>query len=196
MADVVFLVDGSTSITVQNFEILKLFMMLTVNTTHVGKDNVRFCTIVYSTKAKIKFQLNQYYSKEEVLAAITALNYPYGDTYTSKALEYSWEYFDESRGGRGAQGVPQMMFLITDGEATDPYQLEAAANELHKRGVHIYGIGVANENPNELLKITKDKNKVFHVSKIQDLIDILEDISHELCDKTKPGKYKTFANLN
>ncbi|XP_058249736.1 collagen alpha-6(VI) chain-like isoform X2 [Hemibagrus wyckioides] len=195
VADVVFLVDGSTSITVKNFEILKFFMKLTVNTTHVGKDNVRFCTIVYSTKAKIQFQLNQFYSKEEVLDAITALNYPYGDTYTSKALEYSLDYFDESRGGRGAQGVPQMMFLITDGEATDPYQLEAAANELHKRGVHIYGIGVAKANPDELLKITKDINKVFHVSKIQGLTDILEDISHEICDKTKPECQKEAADL-
>lgn len=170
--------DSSTSITVQNFEILKLFMILTVNTTHVGKDNVRFCTTVYSTKAKIKFHLNQYYSKEDLLAGITALNYPYGDTYTSKALEYSLEYFDESRGGKGAQGVPQMMFLIADGEATDPYQLEAAANELHKRGVHIYGTGVANANPNELQKITKDKNKVFHLSKIQDLKQNQVNIKH------------------
>ncbi|KAG7336263.1 hypothetical protein KOW79_000956 [Hemibagrus wyckioides] len=181
VADVVFLVDGFTSIDKRNFEILKFFMKLTVNTTHVGKDNVRFCTIVYSTGAKIQFQLNQYYSTEEVLDAITALNYPSGDTNTVKALEYSLEYFDESRGGRGAQGVPQMMVLITDGEATDPYQLEAAADKLHKRGVHIYGIGVANAKANELVKITKDINKVFYVSKIQDCtinIGIGFDIFH------------------
>ncbi|XP_058249857.1 collagen alpha-6(VI) chain-like [Hemibagrus wyckioides] len=195
VADVVFLVDGFTSIDKRNFEILKFFMKLTVNTTHVGKDNVRFCTIVYSTGAKIQFQLNQYYSTEEVLDAITALNYPSGDTNTVKALEYSLEYFDESRGGRGAQGVPQMMVLITDGEATDPYQLEAAADKLHKRGVHIYGIGVANAKANELVKITKDINKVFYVSKIQGLTDVLEAISHKICNETKSECRKEAADL-
>lgn len=168
---------------------MKFFMNSLVNTTQVGQDNVHICTIVYSTKAKVHFPLNQYYSKQEVQDAIRALKYPTGDTYTAKALQYSLDYFDEAKGGRGANGVPQMMFVITDGEATDPYYLEEAANKLHNYGVSIYGIGVANASKDELQKITKDKDKVFHVNNFQALKDLWQNISQEICKKTKPGKY-------
>lgn len=195
MADVVFLVDGSTSIEKKNFDNVKSFMNSVVNTTQVGQDNVRFCTIVYSYEPKVHFLLNQYYSKQEVQDAISDLDYPTGDTYTAKALQYSLDYFVESRGGRSASGVPQMMFVITDGEATDPYDLEEATNKLHNYGVTIYGIGVANANTDELKKITKDKNKVFHVDNFEALKALWHNISHEICQNTKPGKYITSAYL-
>lgn len=189
MADVVFLVDGSTSIGKENFDKMKSFMISVVNTTQVGQDNVRFCTIVYSYEPKFHFLLNKYYSKQEVQDAISDLGYPTGDTYTAKALQYSLDYFADSRGGRSASGVPQMMFVITDGEATDPNQLEKAANRLHNYGVRIYGIGVAKANTTELNKMTKDMNKVFHVDNFEDLKDLWQNISREICQNTKPGKY-------
>lgn len=193
VADVVFLVDGSTSIQSTNFEIMKSFMNSVVNTTQVGQDNVRVCTIIYSTNVTVHFPLNQYYSKEDVQEAISALIYPTGDTYTAKALQYSLDYFDEARGGRSANGVPQLMFVITDGEATDTHYLEGAANKLHNYGVRIYGIGVANASTDELKKITKDKNKVFHVNNFQALEDLWQNVSREICKETKPGKYIIFA---
>ncbi|KAB5586432.1 hypothetical protein PHYPO_G00001530 [Pangasianodon hypophthalmus] len=191
VADVVFLVDGSTSIESNNFERMKFFMNSVVNKTQVGQHNVRICTIVYSNTAKVHFRLNQHYSKEEVHKAISDLEYPTGDTYTAQALRYSLDYFDEAKGGRGANGVPQMLFVITDGEATDQYYLKEAADKLHKYGISIYGIGVANASKDELETITKDENKVFHVNNFQALIDLWPDISNEICKKTKPGKYIT-----
>ncbi|MCI4374056.1 hypothetical protein PGIGA_G00001650 [Pangasianodon gigas] len=191
VADVVFLVDGSTSIESNNFERMKFFMNSVVNKTQVGQDNVRICTIVYSNTAKVHFRLNQHYSKEEVQKAISDLEYPTGDTYTAQALRYSLDYFDEAKGGRGANGVPQMLFVVTDGEATDQYYLKEAADKLHKYGISIYGIGVANASKDELEMITKDENKVFHVNNFQALINLWPDISNEICKKTKPGKYIT-----
>ncbi|XP_026769414.3 collagen alpha-6(VI) chain-like [Pangasianodon hypophthalmus] len=195
VADVVFLVDGSTSIESNNFERMKFFMNSVVNKTQVGQHNVRICTIVYSNTAKVHFRLNQHYSKEEVHKAISDLEYPTGDTYTAQALRYSLDYFDEAKGGRGANGVPQMLFVITDGEATDQYYLKEAADKLHKYGISIYGIGVANASKDELETITKDENKVFHVNNFQALIDLWPDISNEICKKTKPECQKEAADL-
>lgn len=189
MADIVFLVDGSTSIQPENFAIVKSFMNSLVNTTQVGQDHVHYCTIVYSNKPKIYFPLNQYYSKQEVQDAISVLAYPTGNTHTAEALKFSLDYFHESKGGRCAKGVPQMMFVITDGEATDRVNLETPVNRLHAYGVSIYGIGVADANKDELKSITKDINKVYHVKNFEALKDLWQNISCEICKKTKPGKY-------
>lgn len=187
VADVVFLVDDSSSITHDGFNSMKFFMNSVVNTTQVGKDSVRFCTILYSDTPQTKFPLYQYYSKREVHDAISNLKHLGGNTYTAKALLYSLNYFSEANGGRGAKGVPQMLFVITDGEATDSYDLPEAANKLQKYGVNVYGIGVANAKKSELEVITKDKNKVFLVDDFEALKALQQNISSVICNNTKPG---------
>ncbi|XP_017333441.2 collagen alpha-6(VI) chain isoform X1 [Ictalurus punctatus] len=195
VADVVFLVDDSSSITHDGFNSMKFFMNSVVNTTQVGKDSVRFGTILYSDTPQTKFPLNQYYSKREVRDAISNLKHLGGNTYTAKALLYSLDYFSGANGGRGAKGVPQMLFVITDGEATDSYDLPEAANKLQKYGVNVYGIGVANAKTSELETITKDKNKVFLVDDFEALKALQQNISSVICNNTKPECQKEAADL-
>ncbi|KAI5086807.1 collagen alpha-6(VI) chain, partial [Silurus meridionalis] len=185
VADVVFLVDDSSSISNEAFKSMKFFMNSVVNNTEVGKDNVRFCTILYSDTPKTKFPLNQYYSKREVRDAISALEQQGGNTYTASALLYSLNYFSEASGGRSKKGVPQMLFVITDGEATDHYDLPKSSNELHKHGVSVYGIGVAEAKITELETITKDKSKIFKVDDFEALKTLQFNISSVICNNTK-----------
>ncbi|XP_053350352.1 collagen alpha-6(VI) chain-like [Clarias gariepinus] len=195
VADVVFLVDDSSSITGDGFDSMKFFMNSVVNNTQVGQDNVRFCTILYSKTPKIKFPLNRYYSKREVRDAIDNLNHEGGDTYTAMALLYSLDYFSEANGGRRTKGVPQMLFVITDGEATDSHNLTKAADELKKRGVSVYGIGVAGAKTDELEIITKNKSKVFQVNDFKALKILQKIISTVICNNTKPECQKKAADL-
>ncbi|GAA6081783.1 collagen alpha-6(VI) chain-like, partial [Tachysurus ichikawai] len=134
-------------------------------------------------------------SKREVRDAINNLKHSHGNTYTAKALLYSLTYFSEASGGRGAKGVPQMMFVITDGEATDPHDLPKASNELQNYGVSVYGIGVAQAKTTELEIITKDKNKVFKVDDFEALKALQQNISSVICNNTKPECEKASADL-
>ncbi|XP_053350350.1 collagen alpha-6(VI) chain-like [Clarias gariepinus] len=195
VADVVFLVDDSSSITGDGFDSMKFFMNSVVNNTQVGQDNVRFCTILYSDTPKSKFPLNRYYSKREVRDAIDNLNHEGGNTYTARALLYSLNYFSEANGGRRTKGVPQMLFVITDGEATDPHDLPKAADELEKLGVSVYGIGVAGAKTDELEIITKDKRKISHVNDFEALKTLQKNISGVICNNTKPECQKKAADL-
>ncbi|XP_036446136.1 LOW QUALITY PROTEIN: collagen alpha-6(VI) chain [Colossoma macropomum] len=195
VADVVFLVDGSTSIAKKDFESMKVFMNLVVNNTQVGEDNVRFCSIVYSDAPEGKFPLNRYSSKREVQEAISGIEAPGGSTYTAKALQYSLTYFDQASGGRAKRGIPQMMFVITDGEATDKSELSKRADELQDRGISVYGIGVAKAKRSELEVITKDEKKVFHVSDYEALKALHQKISTVLCNTSKPECQKEAADL-
>lgn len=188
IADIIFLVDGSTSISSDNFDIMKNFMMSVVNETFVGEKQTRYGLIVFSDNPESKFTLNEYKSKRDVNSAIKKLREPSGDTYTGKALKYSLGYFGAQYGGRKALNVPQWLMVITDGEATDPYNLAGPAKELRDNGIIVYSIGVVGANKQELELMAGDPNKVFFVDDFHKLDTLHKNISFEFCQTSKPGK--------
>ncbi|CAL8249499.1 unnamed protein product [Boreogadus saida] len=191
LADILFLVDGSTSIAGRDFQSMLKFMQSIVNASTVGENAARFGVILYSTEANSVFTLNEYSSKGQVLEAIQALQLPTGDTYTGKALKYTLPFFEAEHGGRRASKVPQILMVITDGEATDPHQLKAPAEALREKGVVVYSIGVKGATLKELETIAGDRTRVFFVDNFIDL----ETLSKEICIDTPPECQKRKADL-
>ncbi|XP_051576874.1 collagen alpha-6(VI) chain-like [Myxocyprinus asiaticus] len=194
LADVIFLVQCTSRIRFQDFEKIKYFLNSVVNNTQIGESLIRFGIIVYSDTPE-KFSLNQYNSKREVLGAIKALKSPTGNTFTAKALEYSLTYFNEVNGGRRQRGIPQMLFVITDGQAADRQNLRAQADKFKAKGINVYGIGVAKAQKNELEIITKDTSKIFQVGNYDALQGLQGSISNVLCNTSKPECEKEVADM-
>ncbi|XP_026172742.1 collagen alpha-6(VI) chain-like isoform X2 [Mastacembelus armatus] len=195
-ADIIFLVDGSTSITLPKFRSMQKFMMSIVNQTTVGEDLTRFGVILYSTNPKSIFTLKEHYSKPEVLKAISDLKSPYGDTYTGKALAYSLEFFNAEHGGRAALLVPQILMVITDGDATDRNNLVAPSVELRNKRISVFSIGVEGANKTQLeIMAGYDTSRVFYVDNFSALETLYKNITHVLCNSTKPACEKQKADL-
>uniref|UniRef100_A0A4W5RXV3 VWFA domain-containing protein n=1 Tax=Hucho hucho TaxID=62062 RepID=A0A4W5RXV3_9TELE len=195
IADIIFLVDSSSSISLMNFTIMKNFMMSVVNETSVGENQTRYGLIVFSTNPKSIFTLNEYKSKRDVNSAIIKLGEPSGDTNTGKALNYSLGYFGAQYGGRKALKVPQWLMVITDGEATDKYYLAGPAKELRDNGIIVYSIGVVGANKQQLELMAGDTNKVFFVDDFHKLDTLHKNISNEFCNISKPVCEKTQGDL-
>lgn len=188
-ADIIFLVDGSTSITLPKFKSMQLFMQAMVNQTTVGKNLTRFGVILYSTNPKSVFTLDTYSSRQEVFKAISDLKSPFGDTYTGKALKYCLQFFNAEHGGRAELQVPQILMVITDGDATDLHNLEEPSLALRNKGVNVFSIGVEGANVTQLeIMAGQDKSKVFYVDSFAALETLYKNISQVLCNYTKPGK--------
>lgn len=194
LADVIFLVQCTSRIRFQDFENIKNFLISVVNSTQIGDSLVRVGVIVYSDTPK-QFSLNQHTSKRQVLEAITSFQSQPGNGYTAKALGYSLTYFNEANGGRQKRGVPQMLFVITDGDARDREDLRARADEFTANHINVYGIGVARAQDSELEMITKNKNKIFHVNNYLALQDLQKNISGVICNETKPECQNMVADL-
>nr|XP_046254472.1 collagen alpha-6(VI) chain isoform X2 [Scatophagus argus] len=195
-ADIIFLVDGSTSITLSKFRSMQKFMESMVNQTTVGKDLTRFGVILYSTNPNSIFTLKEYDSKRDVLKAISALKSPYGDTYTGKALAYSLEFFNEKHGGRATLQVPQILMVITDGDATDRNNLVAPSLALRDKDIRVFSIGVEGANKTQLeIMAGGDTSRVFYVDNFDALETLYKNISHVLCNSTKPICEKQKADL-
>nr|XP_033496504.1 collagen alpha-6(VI) chain-like [Epinephelus lanceolatus] len=184
-ADVIFLVDSSKSIDSTEYQSMRRFMEKIVDQTTVARNLTQFGLISYSDDPMLHFTLDTYDSKRKVLDAIPKVKPPQGDTYTGKAMEFSLKYFDAEYGGR--KGVPQILMVITDGEATNPYNLKGPSDELRRNGVIVLSIGVKDAKRDELLTMAGgDESKVFQVEDFATLEAQYKKITSILCNNTKP----------
>ncbi|XP_037310495.2 collagen alpha-6(VI) chain-like [Pungitius pungitius] len=182
-ADIIFLVDTSKSISKTQFKDMQTFMKTVVNQTKVGQENTRFGLLSYSTTPTRHFDLKDHDCKLDVLKGIDIKNPERDDTYTSRALNFSLEFFDAKYGGRRERGVPQILMVITDGEATDPYDLKKNSDALRKRGVNVVSIGVKNALKTELEIMADDPSKVFFVDNFEELSTLYRQMSNIFCRK-------------
>jgi len=74
-ADVVFVLDGSASITISNFRKVKLFVQDIVDAFDVSNKTVRIGLIEFSRSAAVQFDLQQYSNKEDVKRAVGLIPY-------------------------------------------------------------------------------------------------------------------------
>lgn len=177
MADIVFLVDGSSSIGPEDFQKVKNFLYVLISSLYVGPKQIRVGLAQYSDDTFIEFLLNQYSSKDNMLEQIKNLPFRSGSTYTGAALESLMrEFFTESAGSRAAEDVAQIVILITDGESND--EVKVPASKLRASGISVYVVGIGVQNTAELEEIaSKPSNKfVFSI----DGFDILEELTSSL----------------
>lgn len=184
LADIVFVIDDSSSINDVQFKTMKNFIIALVNKSEVGPKNVQFGALKYSDEPHRIFYLNQHSSKQSVIKAIQNAPAVGGNTYTAKALEYAKSFFTEKHGSRSISGVDQILIIITDGESHDHYKLGEASKALQDAGIILYAIGVDKAKTDELVTMAGTKGKWFFVENFDGLNNILTNISGDVCNKT------------
>ncbi|XP_010005902.1 PREDICTED: collagen alpha-4(VI) chain-like [Chaetura pelagica] len=181
LADVVFLVDTSTSIGQENFQKVKNFLSTLVLSLDVGLDVIRVGLAQYSNETYQEFLLNQYL-KSDVLEQIGNLPYRSGEPYTGRALDFVNEvYFTEPAGSRAKGYVPQVAILITGGESSD--EVELPARKLRNRGISLYVVGIGVQNTTELQQIaSKPFGKyLYSAGSFDDLQDLSRRLLRNFC---------------
>uniref|UniRef100_A0ACB8FMQ3 Uncharacterized protein n=1 Tax=Sphaerodactylus townsendi TaxID=933632 RepID=A0ACB8FMQ3_9SAUR len=118
-ADIVFLVDESSSIGQGNFAKLKDFLFHIVSYfPKIGPEGTQIAVAQYSDEPRTEFLLNQYRDRNGVLKAVKKLHYMGGNTKTGRGISYVLkEIFQVSKGMRPA--VPRTLVLLTDGRSQD-----------------------------------------------------------------------------
>ncbi|XP_067241669.1 collagen alpha-6(VI) chain-like isoform X3 [Chanodichthys erythropterus] len=190
VADIVFLVDGSASIGLENFQQIRGFLSFLVQNFEIARDRIRIGLVQYSDTPHTEFSLNTYQKKEEILNYIQNLHYKTGGTYTGLGLEFMLEqHFVEKAGSRAQQNVPQIAVVITDGDSQD--EVESHAQELRDRGIKIFAIGIKDANETLLRQIANEPydQHVYSVSDFAALQGISQSVIQELCN-TVEKKHK------
>ncbi|CAB3396952.1 unnamed protein product [Caenorhabditis bovis] len=171
--DLMFLVDTSSSIGINNFDILKNFICEILKDVDIAPGRSRIAMVQYAQDPSVVFGFDQFYSYESVKRGVMRLNYTGGATMLSKALAFAGgimyheqnmkktvkkhQYMPTPRHDR-----PQVLCLVSDGYSNDNADTESI--NLHDRlHVKIFAIVSRIFNKNKLVPITRFEGSVFTI---------------------------------
>ncbi|XP_076986209.1 collagen alpha-6(VI) chain [Tamandua tetradactyla] len=183
-ADIMFLVDSSGSIGLENFIKMKTFMKNLVSKSQIGADRVQIGVVQFSHTNKEEFQLNRFMSQGDISDAIDRMAHIGETTLTGSALTFVSQYFSPSKGAR--PNVRKFLILITDGEAQDVVKDPAVA--LRQEGIIIYSVGVFGSNVTQLEEISGRPEMVFYVENFDILQHIEDDLVFGICSPREECK--------
>ena len=140
--DLVFLVDGSTSVSDDEFDDARTLLSQSVQLiSNISQISTRVALVTFASDAQVQLSFADSNSEEDVLSRIDSLTRPTGATRTDLAFHATrTELITQAR-----PGVPVIIFVITDGQATMPAFLGDELAELEQLGRQIirfaFGIG-------------------------------------------------------
>jgi secreted protein with Ig-like and vWFA domain len=180
-ADIVFLLDASTSVSARHFAEEKDFVLAFLNNLDIGPQVARLSVVTFDTDPHGQFDLNSYRNKQALEAAINNVPYTPGSTNTAAGIAYIIQNsFIHAAGDRpDAQNI---LVVVTDGNSNDPVQTEAEALKLHQEPIRTFAIGVGEGvSSHELGSIATDAKHVFRVDNFDALHTLQEELSHATC---------------
>ncbi|XP_052577398.1 collagen alpha-1(VII) chain [Peromyscus californicus insignis] len=180
-ADIVFLLDGSSSIGRSNFREVRGFLegLVLPFSGAASAQGVRFATVQYSDDPQTEFGLDALGSGGDTIRAIRELSYKGGNTRTGAALHHVSEHVFLPHLTR--PGIPKVCILITDGKSQD--LVDTAAQKLKGQGVKLFAVGIKNADPEELKRIASQPTSdfFFFVNDFSILRTLLPLISRRVC---------------
>ncbi|XP_069033568.1 collagen alpha-1(XII) chain isoform X2 [Embiotoca jacksoni] len=183
-ADMVLLVDGSWSIGRINFKTIRNFIARMVSVFDISPDRVQIGLAQYSGDPKTEWHLNAHPTKASLMNAVANLPYKGGNTMTGMALNYILQNNFKTNVGMRPDSR-KIGVLITDGKSQD--EIVFNSQNLRDSGIELYAIGVKNADENELRSIASDPDEIhmYNVNDFQFLVDIVDDVSINLCNSVK-----------
>uniref|UniRef100_A0A3B5MQU2 Collagen, type VII, alpha 1 n=1 Tax=Xiphophorus couchianus TaxID=32473 RepID=A0A3B5MQU2_9TELE len=188
-ADIVFLIDGSSSIGRLNFLQVKGFMAGIVKpfASFVSESGIRFGAVQYSDTS-VEFTFNTYLTGTDVVKAVQNMTYKGGNTRTGAGLKYVSDNFFNPASTRD---VPKVTILITDGKSQD--QVQEPAQKLQSQGVNVFAV-IKSADRNELAQVSSKPSSDFtsFVGDFKLLNTLLPLVSPRVCSAAG-GVYAAFS---
>lgn len=182
-----FLLDESGSVTKENFQIVKKFVINLIQALNIGKDQVHVGVYTFSSHVRQRFQLNKYYDRNSMEKAINGIIYASGGTETDKALKSLRENaFRNTTGDR--KEATNIAIVITDGQSSNERLTISEANKLKKENVVMFSIGIGRylrQSELEAMASEPVSQHMFTVNKFAELGGIINKLTTKTCD----GKY-------
>ncbi|XP_019627188.1 PREDICTED: collagen alpha-3(VI) chain-like [Branchiostoma belcheri] len=180
VADIVFVVDGTGSVGLENFERMKTFISQLLAFLDIGENAVRVSIVQYAVQARTEFFLDQYFDLQALQDAVEAIQYMGGYTKTGNAIDFATNvHFDVRNGARAT--VTKIVVVITDGISQDDVQ--RPARRMHQAGIVTIAVGVgSNLDSDQLLAIAGDPNTLLSLDDFDRLQDLTTTLPSMLCD--------------
>ena len=175
--DLVFLLDGSGSVTAPNFEFMRSFTQQIVSGIHnVSPDGARIAAVLYGIQPVELFDFTAGSERTAVEGILGNMVYPTDNqpTGTATALNYVTNNLLTAESGHRAGKT--FVYVVTDGPASEGVgRLSAALDQLKSvAGVEVVAVGIGAYSPSQIRMIgsTEDDHVFEH-----DDFDTVDDAS-------------------
>nr|XP_020749375.1 integrin alpha-D-like [Odocoileus virginianus texanus] len=181
--DIVFLIDGSGSISSIDFNKMLNFVKAVMS--QFQRPSSQFSLVQFSTKAKQHFTFKDFATSSDPLSLLNSVQQMRGWTFTASAIRLVTDrLFTAAYGAR--KDASKILIVITDGEKTENLDYKDVIPQAEAAGIIRYAIGVGSafrytNTLQELIDIasTPSKEHIFQVENF----DALRDIQKQLKEK-------------
>ena len=149
VSDVAFVLDGSTSVSADNFENAINFMKSIVDPLSISADGTQVGLAQYATSHRIEFPFQS--DKTATLSALDGISQIFGGTFTGRAITATTNELFSTYGRAGANPV---IVLITDGRSFDG--LITPADNFKATGGELFVIGVGDAQLSQLNQMASE----------------------------------------
>jgi len=192
--DLCFLVDSSGSINYKgavNWDTALGFVANVTDAFTIGPRNVRVAFVLFSTNARVVWDLTRYTEKRSLIDAIRRVGYIGDETNLNEALWLTWSHvFAE---GRTRSGAIKAAVILTDGEDNVPVkgtQLTLNnATSCRDAGIRLMAVGVSNmidQNRLEQIVTQPSSSNFYPVTDFNALQGIVQDLTPRICVTPPP----------
>jgi len=185
-ADIVLVLDQSTSIVTESFENWYVqvldFAKRIAGAFPINRNLTQIGLMKFSTDAEIVFHLNTYGDRQSLLNAIDNVAISGGDTNIAAALRTARQLmFTVQNGSR--PGVPKILILLTDGTANIEESNTLPEADLTKAAnIKLYTVGVTDEVDEDQLRVmASSPDYFFFASDFAQLNSVLEQVVEYSC---------------
>ncbi|XP_047290031.1 integrin alpha-X isoform X4 [Homo sapiens] len=182
--DIVFLIDGSGSISSRNFATMMNFVRAVIS--QFQRPSTQFSLMQFSNKFQTHFTFEEFRRSSNPLSLLASVHQLQGFTYTATAIQnVVHRLFHASYGAR--RDAAKILIVITDGKKEgDSLDYKDVIPMADAAGIIRYAIGVGlafqNRNSWKELNDIASKPSQEHIFKVEDF-DALKDIQNQLKEK-------------
>ena len=180
--DLVFLVDGSSDVTFNNFRRSLRFVQNLAKVFNLSLPNAHVALVVYAEVSEIIFNLEDHLSYKDVKKAISAVRFP------NKRRRNVGKGLKQVKNGvldsRGRHFVPKIVITLQNRKSEDG--IDVISHEFKANGIKVFGVGTTGHRiaNGQLKEIAFRPNKDYFKTITYDTIDFglfVQDMKQSIC---------------
>lgn len=182
--DLVFIMDGSWSVGLDNFETAKTWLVNVSSGFDIGPEFTQVAVIQYSDNPRLEIPFGQFLTSEELIVGIQRIEYLGGNTQTGRAIKFATEFvFPSSQ--RTKEAKTKIAVVVTDGKSQD--DVIDASVEARVENIILFAVGVGSEITESELKHIANKPSTTYVIFAEDyrtIERIKEAMQQKICEES------------
>ncbi|XP_069776966.1 collagen alpha-1(XXI) chain-like [Narcine bancroftii] len=182
--DLVFIMDGSWSVGLDNFETAKTWLVNVTSRFDIGPEYTQVAVIQYSDTPRLEIPFGQFLTSKQLIAGIERIKYLGGNTQTGRAINFATEsVFPSSQRTKTAKN--KIAVVVTDGKSQD--DVIDASVEARADNIILFAVGVGSEITESELKTIANKPSTAYVIFAEDyntIERIKEVMQRKICEES------------